>query len=199
VIRLNIKETGFAPVARFNVELPERIRQTAVLVLRRGMEAAVTKSQLEYFHEGTSVLPDRLRAITGRLRKSITSKVDTTARGAIGRIGTNVKYGAYHEFGFNGTVQVREHLRARSVVNANFQESDPRRSWKRNGTVLAWKENLIQAAARTGGFVSGIQRVKAHARKVAYKGRPFLRPALEAVMPLILTDLETKLQEISNG
>lgn len=52
-----------------------------------------------------------LRNRTGRLRRSITTRVQTSATAVIGTVGTNVEYAAAHEFGFHGIVTVREHLR----------------------------------------------------------------------------------------
>lgn len=53
-----------------------------------------------------------LNVRTGRLRRSINAKpVTETATGVETLVGTNVEYGRIHEFGFKGTVNVKEHLR----------------------------------------------------------------------------------------
>ena len=52
-----------------------------------------------------------LKVRTGRLRRSINSRVNDSAKSIIGIVGTNVEYAARHEYGFHGTVNVREHSR----------------------------------------------------------------------------------------
>lgn len=52
-----------------------------------------------------------LRVRTGRLRRSINQKVTQENGTVIGSVGTNVTYGKVHEFGFQGVVNVRSHLR----------------------------------------------------------------------------------------
>lgn len=52
-----------------------------------------------------------LNVKTGRLRRSINQRVETTATSAYGIVGTNVAYARRHEMGFTGTEQVRAHLR----------------------------------------------------------------------------------------
>ena len=52
-----------------------------------------------------------LNVQTGRLRRSINYRVTETGTGIEARVGTNVEYARIHEFGFKGTVNVREHMR----------------------------------------------------------------------------------------
>lgn len=52
-----------------------------------------------------------LNVVTGRLRRSINTRLTETDSGVQGTVGTNVSYAHVHEFGFQGTVSVREHLR----------------------------------------------------------------------------------------
>lgn len=51
-----------------------------------------------------------LKVQSGRLRRSITTRVTEQAETVTGIVGTNVEYAAAHEYGFQGTVSVREHL-----------------------------------------------------------------------------------------
>ena len=54
-----------------------------------------------------------------RLRGSVrASKAFPTATGVESSIGSNVIYAAVHEFGFEGDVQVRPHLRSRSTTQS---------------------------------------------------------------------------------
>lgn len=48
---------------------------------------------------------------TGRLGRSITQKPIELSNGVAGIVGTNVEYAPPHEYGFNGDVTVKAHLR----------------------------------------------------------------------------------------
>lgn len=52
---------------------------------------------------------DVLNVRTGRLRRSITQRIEQTATEVSGVVGTNVNYGKAHEFG--GPQEIKEHLR----------------------------------------------------------------------------------------
>lgn len=52
-----------------------------------------------------------LKNRTGTLRRSINYKVFSEPHRIFGIVGTNKEYGAAHEYGFHGTVNVRDHLR----------------------------------------------------------------------------------------
>lgn len=52
-----------------------------------------------------------LRVRTGTLRRSISHRIIDTQTEMTAEVGSNLKYAAAHEYGFRGTVSVREHLR----------------------------------------------------------------------------------------
>ncbi|MGB8422184.1 hypothetical protein [Paraburkholderia sp.] len=52
-----------------------------------------------------------LNVKTGRLQRSISQAVTSDATSVTGIVSTAVKYAAAHEYGFTGTVNVKEHLR----------------------------------------------------------------------------------------
>jgi phage gpG-like protein len=52
-----------------------------------------------------------LKVRTGSLRSSINTRIENTATAISAVVGTNIAYGRVHEYGFDGTVQVRAHLR----------------------------------------------------------------------------------------
>lgn len=52
-----------------------------------------------------------LNVRTGRLRRSITQRVEASAEEISGIVGTNVEYAAAHEYGFKGVVTIKQHLR----------------------------------------------------------------------------------------
>lgn len=86
-----------------------------------------------------------LKNRTGTLRRSINYKVFSEPHRIYGIVGTNKEYGAAHEYGFHGVVNVREHLRmftkafGRSIVPRqitvsahNRQANLPERSFLRS-------------------------------------------------------------------
>lgn len=97
---------------------------------------------------------------THHLHDSIHYETRETATGIFAVVGTNVVYAAYHEYGFHGTQEVREHLRRVSVafgrpiatVEANVRAHQrrvnyPARSFMR--TTLAEKATEIKEAIET--------------------------------------------------
>lgn len=107
-----------------------------------------------------------LHVRTGTLRRSINQKLLETGTGVYGQIGTNVKYAAIHEFGFDGIENVRAHLR-------------------RSSAQLAVKRT--QRAKKSEGEVT----VRAHDRHVVMPKRSFLMSTLQDMTPEIGTSLRT--------
>lgn len=64
-----------------------------------------------------------LHVRTGTLRRSINRVVTETERGVYATVGTNVKYAAIHEYGFNGDQTVRAHTR-RSALQMSAKKKD---------------------------------------------------------------------------
>lgn len=52
-----------------------------------------------------------LKVRSGRLRRSITQRIEQTAQGVVGIVGTNVGYGKAHEYGLDTSITVKAHLR----------------------------------------------------------------------------------------
>lgn len=81
-------------------------------VVKGALRQSITKLSIKLQRLVKQKLSDNvLRVRTGRLRRSITCKVDEQTWQIIGTVGTNVEYAARHEFGFHGTENVRAHLR----------------------------------------------------------------------------------------
>lgn len=76
--------------------------------LRKGIARAVLMVQKRTKQK---LSDDVLKVKTGRLRRSITTQITERPGRVEGKVGTVVKYGRVHEFGFSGQVSVREHLR----------------------------------------------------------------------------------------
>lgn len=107
-----------------------------------------------------------LNVRTGRLRRSITKRIEASGGSVSGIVGTNVSYAAAHEFGFDGTVNVREHLRQ---VREHGRFSLQRVKDKDLGV---WRK-------RRGKLTGGVATVHAHTRHVNLPERSFLRSALK--------------------
>lgn len=52
-----------------------------------------------------------LKVRTGRLRNSVHYKTEKFGNLVVGTVDTNVKYAGVHEYGFNGSVAVKAHMR----------------------------------------------------------------------------------------
>ncbi|MEP7299159.1 MAG: phage virion morphogenesis protein [Burkholderiales bacterium] len=110
---------GEQQTARFS-SMPGKLR--AELRVGVGRAALRVQRQSKEFKLSGQVLKVR----TGRLRRSINVKMSETESSVTGSVGTNVSYARPHEYGFHGTVTVREHLR-RSVSGFHTVRSHPRK------------------------------------------------------------------------
>ena len=122
---------------------------------------------------------DVLHVRTGRLRRSITYRMDQADGGNfVAKVGTVVRYARAHEYGFNGSVNVpahlvKEHYRMQSQAFGKPM-ANPRRVLVRSFTMSA------------------------HAMRMNVPARPFLRPALEENRGRILNNLRTALEQALN-
>lgn len=194
------------------VLLDARAVQAAGRGLAAGLNHAVTVAQQKYL---SGPRPSRLDVVTTRLRGSVTSKVEVSGERVVGRIGTNVPYAPVHEFGLLGhaPIKVRAHERSREQVgavgverlrtvktgkNAGKLISDIYRL-DAQGNRIGYKRTLKQVAAKQNkldDLVTG--EVRAHERKdFTYRGRPFLRPALEESKPIILAEIKRQLEKLN--
>lgn len=104
--------TVAARLERMGPLIRERVRDT---IQREGIALQrLTKEKLS-----GPVLRNR----TGRLRRSINFRLTETPNAIVGTVGTNVRYARAHEYGFEGTVSVREHTR--TVTMAFGRPIDP--------------------------------------------------------------------------
>ena len=133
VFALNLKEMPKVLRAHILAVLEEEAARLADIVKNEKLEGGV------------------LNRRTGQLQKSIHFGVETEGDVDIGYIGANTdeaKYAAYHEYGFTGTEQVREHVRR---ISEAF------------GKPLKTPRDVLVAA---------------HQRKVKYPARSYLRSTL---------------------
>lgn len=97
-------EGGDTAIARFK-GMPDRLRTELKVGITRAA-LAVQRDSVQNKLSGQV-----LNVRTGRLRRSITTRIEDDADKVLGIVGTNVEYAAAHEYGFEGVVSVREHLR----------------------------------------------------------------------------------------
>lgn len=109
---------------------------------------------------------DVLHVRSGTLRRSINKEVriegNTTVRGVVG---TNVQYAAVHEYGFQGSVWIPQHVRRITSTHRTA------------GTV--GKAGFGPMGAKRTKFINGMATVKAHTMKMNIPERSFLRSSLE--------------------
>lgn len=121
--------------ARFDQEMRKGVARAALIVLRQTVQ---NKLQGQV-----------LNVRTGRLQRSINASPVVEDDGVlVSKVGTNVRYARVHEYGFSGTVSVREHLRQSkqgraTSVRAHTRKVDlPARSFLR--TALADMQGAVQ-------------------------------------------------------
>ena len=195
-IRLTEKGTA-AAIEKLNA-LPEKLDAAIAKGLSRGLLIAVGVVQNDFL---SGPRPTHIQSITGRLRIGVQSSVEVTPNRIIGRIGDNVPYAGYHEFGFHGVVNVKAFTR---VVGQHFAGKndagtylDSVRGTRRQvvsdkGEVLGFRESRKRAAGRQRtGFVQ-FENVRAHQRRVDYSGKPYVAPALKQSIPVILEEIKNE-------
>lgn len=107
----------------------------------------------------------KLGVVTGRLRRDLHAEPATkTATGYQGRIGSIVEYFGVHEFGFEGTVSVREHSRQAATLT----KPGPFRDTPKGRLMSVRKKSLLLKDGK----------VKAHTRKLKIEARQPLRTAI---------------------
>lgn len=182
-------------VAKLNA-VPAAMRAGLLRSMRRGLEMIRTMSQREYL---SGPRPSRLGVVTTRLRNSIATDVRDDGADITGRIGTNVAYGAYHEFGFRGTVNVRAHQRVVSVLKGGRRISTNtlRGAIREKGTrtIVGYKRSTADGLASKPGLVGNVVTVSAHKRTLHYAGRPFLRPAIMRCESKIAAMVDAELRD----
>lgn len=100
--------------------------------LRRNLRATVQRLAIKVqgiVKEG-KLTGQVLHVRTGTLRRSINQRIEETSTGVFAKVGTNVRYAAIHEYGFDGRVDVRSHTRLGMPVRAHVRQVHmPKRSF----------------------------------------------------------------------
>lgn len=180
--------------------LDERVEQALATGLARGLQYASGIAQKDYL---SGPRPAKLDVRTSRLRNSISTEVIAGGKKLTGRIGSNVAYAAFHEFGFHGDIRVPAHHRVHRVWNAKTgKPMEIRRGiFDLGRNLIGFKESRGAALARLEeqkrsrlGFATVM--VKSHKRQVDYAGRPYIAPALKRTD--FKAELESELKALKN-
>lgn len=153
----------------------QKVKDAAALRDSPQMEKAISDALLEiveiaalerFTGKGPFPFSDhRLGNISSRLKRDLHAEPAVkTATGYQGRIGSIVKYFGIHEFGFDGTVSVREHSRKAATLT----KPGPFRDTPKGRLMSVRKKSLLIKDSK----------VKAHSRKVKIEARMPLRTAL---------------------
>ena len=170
--------------------LTPKLLTAAAFGLDRGLRIVAGYAQRTFL---SGPRPSILDVRTGRLRNSIATEVQRTSERVVGRIGTNMPYGAYHEFGFQGVQQVRAHTRIVDDLNwtsTAAPKGQRKKLYDRLGNLIGATGRRKQAEGTM------VQSVKAHQRTVNYRERPFLNPALEANFDEIQQEVENEMKAV---
>jgi phage gpG-like protein len=163
-------------------QYPERLATSVVRAMNRLtiMVQARVKEKLS---------GEVLHVRTGTLRRSINREVRASGSAGMieGIVGTNVEYAAAHEYGFDGTVTVRAHIR-RLTTNKKAEALT-------SATGAATKIARWVGRKGTDRFVKGYADVAAHTRHMHLPERSFLRSALKEYEPVINVELQRALLE----
>lgn len=160
-----------------------RIRQKAVPALTKRMARVVIKLQAHVVKNKLS--GQVLKVRTGTLRRSVHENVEVTSNNITGMVGTNMEYAAYHEYGFEGTVNVREHLRRTKAQAVEYKRSELK--GKASNLLATWKAQRQKEATIT---------VRAHTREINYPAHSFLRSASKDLRQDVLFDLNQGFKEV---
>ena len=145
---------GADRLTKFFGALPEELKQR----VEKSMGRMVLKLQARVMRDKLS--GQVLKVRTGTLRRSIDQVVYREDQAIRGVVGTNVEYARPHEYGFSGTVTVKEHLR---LVKKAF------------GKDLKSPKEVM---------------VRTHAARVNLPERSFLRSALKELNPAFFEEME---------
>lgn len=128
-----------------------------------------------------------LHVRTGVLRSSITSRTQVAGDSVVGSVGTNVRYGRVHEYGFKGIVTVNAHIRR---TQAQMRKATYSRRNKDG--------ELASKVRQTGkyGRSTGATQVTTHQRQVNFPERSFLRSSLHEMADKARADI---LQAVREG
>ena len=193
---MKVTTRNFALVLRTLDQTPARVNSAARTGLKRGLLIAAGIAQREFL---SGPRPEKLDVRTTRLRNSISTEVEQLPDRVKGKIGSNVAYAAYHEFGFHGTQTVRAHTRVlqtlvknQNLIGPGYVAVDTRRQlFDAKGNFIGMRDTKKRdAGRRRKNAIILVDFRASYQRKVNYAGRPYVRPAVRKAMPQIVTEIQ---------
>lgn len=126
--------------------------------IREALRAAITREAiaLTRYVKEEKLSGQVLNTRSGTLRRKINYQITDNETQITGSVGVKLAYAAAHEFGFNGTVSVRDYVRHVNSRNIRGSLGDSKR----------------------GQVASGIAFVHAHERRMHLPERSYLRSSL---------------------
>ncbi|MBC8095034.1 MAG: hypothetical protein H7Y43_04405 [Akkermansiaceae bacterium] len=185
-----------------------------MLAMRTGLTRAL---QFAVGIAGTTYMSGPTKAMlgvrTGRLRGALASEVAGDDNQILGRIGNNLPYAAFWEFGFKGAMNVRAHTRVSGWVGANGESLKSTQpvfeglgfGRTRGGKLMPiqgptrklYDKDIRPASVRMGlSNFKSLAQVRAHRRTINQPARPYLAPALDAVN--IPGEIRKELKKVAN-
>jgi len=126
-----------------------------------------------------------LRNRTGTLRRKINMQMDVGAGRIVGAVGIKLSYAPAHEFGFQGAVLVRAHVRRSLQQMKEDQRSRIVGRGERRHRVVTDSKKQLGA---------GVIQVGEHTREMDLPERSFLRSALDERRQAILTGIRDAME-----
>lgn len=110
-----------------------------------------------------------LKNRTGTLRRKVNARFERDGGGFTGAVGIKLSYAAAHEFGFDGTVTVKAHVRRVGIRQVLMSAKD---AWaQRQGDNRGIGRRRVEVHA-------SLAQVREHKRRMILPKRSFLRAAL---------------------
>jgi phage gpG-like protein len=145
--------------------MPERMGREIALAQDEQNQLTIGYAQSKHL---SGPRPDELGVVTNRLRLSLNASPAVASGNTVtSAIGTNVKYAAVHEFGFDGEVQVEAHERRRlSQTTSRFE-------------VNISTGSIRKRTGRAKRATLGVTTVRAHSRHMKMPARPFISNSVD--------------------
>jgi phage gpG-like protein len=146
---------------------PQRLRNKLFSTINR------LAIEMQGYVKGSKLSGQVLHVRTGTLRRSINQEVKQDGNKIAAIVGTNVKYAGVHEYGFDGAVGVKAHVR-----RSRGQMKEAMRT-RKDGTTYATRNDMRQGEVNVRGFT----------RHMHLPERSFLRSALKDYEQRIRDDI----------
>jgi len=94
-------------------------------------------------------------------------------------------------------MNVRAHSRIIGNIGKGGKELPTRKAVKNDKGEVIYYKDIRPGFVRAGlSNFKSIEQVRAHTRHIDYEGRPFIRPAVGASLPVIVSEIKKELAKI---